>query len=105
MRLDWSSDDFVVFRLDRLERPTAMRWTCVEQRDRNLPAPDEWVGTTVAFSFSDRGGTTRLDFVHHGLAPELECFEACERGWDFFLRRSLKQLVEGGHGLPYRAAT
>jgi uncharacterized protein YndB with AHSA1/START domain len=103
MRLNWSDTDYVVFRLDELDRPTAMRWTCVEQRDGNLAQPDEWVGTTLSFRFSAEGDGTRLDFVHHGLVPALACFDACEDGWAFFLRRSLKQLVEAGEGLPHRA--
>jgi hypothetical protein len=103
LRLNWSGGDHVVFRVDRAERPAAMRWTCVAQHDGSLEPPDEWVGTTLSFAFADEGGATRLDFVHHGLVPQLECFGVCERGCDFFLRRSLKQLVEAGEGLPYRA--
>ncbi len=102
MRLNWSSDDYVVFRLDKLEPPREMRWACVEQHDGNLAEPDEWLGTTLSFRFCDEGDETRLDFVHHGIVPELDCFEACEGGWNFFLRRSLRQLVELGR-LPYQA--
>jgi hypothetical protein len=105
MRLNWSSTDYVVFRLDELERPNRMRWTCVEQHDGNLPEPDEWVGTTLSFRFSAEGAATRLDLTHHGLVPQLDCYEVCERGWQLFLRRSLRQLIETGEGLPFRAAT
>lgn len=102
LRLDWSATDFVVLRVDELEPPRAMRWTCVAQHDRNLPRADEWVGTSIAFRLAPEAGGTRLEVVHEGLTPQLECFEACDRGWDFFLRRSLRALVEAGEGLPYR---
>jgi hypothetical protein len=69
----------------------------------------EWVGTTLSFRFSAEDGGTRLEFRHHGLVPELECFAVCDRGWDFFLRRSgVAQAGRGGRpsrpGSPYRCA-
>jgi uncharacterized protein YndB with AHSA1/START domain len=105
IRLDWSDDDHVVFRVDAADRPAALRWTCVAQHDRNLPRPDEWVGTSVIFSLTADGDGTLLHFEHQGLTPTLECFGACRDGWDFFLRRSVRQLVELGQGLPYEART
>jgi uncharacterized protein YndB with AHSA1/START domain len=105
IRLNWSDDDHVIFFVDAAERPTALRWTCVEQHDRNLPQPDEWVGTSLVFSLIADGGGTLLEFEHQGLTPKLDCFGACRDGWDFFLRRSVRQLVELGQGLPYEAGT
>lgn len=103
MRLNWSGRDHIVFRLDRLDWPTAMTWTCVEQHDRNLAVPDEWVGTKLHFRFvEDRDGTL-LEFTHEGLIPQLDCYDVCEGGWDFFLRRSVKLLAETGAGQPYVA--
>jgi uncharacterized protein YndB with AHSA1/START domain len=101
MRLQWSDQDYILFQLEEIDRPTTMRWRCIEQHDRNLTPPDEWVGTTLSFRFVDEGDVTRLDFVHEGLVPALRCFTVCENGWEFFLRRSLRQLVEAGEGLPF----
>jgi uncharacterized protein YndB with AHSA1/START domain len=94
---------YVVFRVDRLLRPTELDWTCVDQDDHGLPEPDEWVGTRPSFRLSEESGGTSLAFVHRGLGPQLACFGACERGWDRFLRGSLKPLVERGQGLPWTA--
>jgi uncharacterized protein YndB with AHSA1/START domain len=105
IRLNWSDDDHVVFRVDAAERPASLRWTCVAQHDRNLPRPDEWVGTSVIFSLTADGDGTLLHFEHQGLTPRLDCFGMCRDGWDFFLRRSVRQLVELGEGLPYEART
>lgn len=105
IRLNWSDHDHVVFCVDAAERPTALRWTCVAQHDRNLPRPDEWVGTSLSFSLIPDGDGTLLEFEHRGLTPKLDCFGACRDGWDFFLRRSVRQLVELGQGLPYEAHT
>jgi uncharacterized protein YndB with AHSA1/START domain len=103
IRLNWSGQDHVVFRVDVADRPTAMRWTCIAQHDRNLPRPDEWVDTTLVFNLSAHGQGTGLEFEHRGLTSTLECYGVCRDGWDHFLRRSLRQLVEAGRGLPYQA--
>ena len=103
LHLDWSDADFVEFEVEVAERPTAMRWRCVAQHDRNLPEVDEWVGTVLTFRITPSDGGSRLQFEHEGLMPALECYGACERGWDFFLRRSVRQLIATGSGLPYGA--
>ena len=101
IRFRWSATSFIVFRIDRLEHPSGIQWTCVEQHDENLPFPDEWVGTTPTFLLTGDSTTTKLSFVHHGLRPRLECFVTCESGWDQFLLHSLKPFVEGGTGSPF----
>jgi hypothetical protein len=37
-----------------------------------------------------------------GLVPAFECFEACSRGWSFFVGESLRQLITTGKGKPDR---
>jgi uncharacterized protein YndB with AHSA1/START domain len=103
IRLNWSPATFVEFRIDRLDRPDATDWTCVAQHDDNLPRPDEWVGTTLAFRLREEAGGTHLSFVHRGLEPALDCYDLCARGWDAFLHSSLKPLVETGLGAPWIA--
>jgi len=103
LRLDWSRTEFVEFQVDVADRPRAMRWRCIAQHDRNLPEPDEWVGTVVTFRITPADGGSLLRVEHQGLVPALECYGACERGWDFFLRRSVRHLIATGSGLPYRA--
>lgn len=101
-RFNWSASDHTVFRIDRLTPASEIDWTCTNQCDRNLPQPDEWVGTRVSFRLTEDVGKTRLSLVHYGLRP-LACYEQCQRGWDYFLGTSLKQLVEVGHGHPVGA--
>jgi limonene-1,2-epoxide hydrolase len=45
-----------------------------------------------------------LSFRHLGLAPELDCYDVCERGWDRFLGSSLVAYVERGSGMRFGAA-
>ena len=37
---------------------------------------------------------------HVGLIPEIECYESCEKGWNFFTGDSLLKLINEGKGMP-----
>ena len=43
---------------------------------------------------------TEIRFTHQGLDPTVECFEACTKGWDYYINTSLKTLIETGVGKP-----
>ncbi|MGE5596671.1 MAG: SRPBCC domain-containing protein [Hyphomicrobiales bacterium] len=84
-----------IMRVDALDRPEAVRWTCLSSDH----APD-WAGTRVAFRFrAIDAGSSELTFVHQGLRPGLECWEMCEAGWDQYLP-SLAAYLETGRGRP-----
>ncbi len=63
---------------------------------------DEWKGTEVVFDISRKGGKTELRFTHVGLTPEVECIEACTKGWSFYVLESLQPLITTGKGQPAR---
>ena len=63
----------------------------------------EWVGTEIVFRLTPTiDGKTRLDFEHIGLVPELECYDLCNNGWNYFLA-SLAQFAQTGKGTPWTA--
>lgn len=100
MRVDFGEGGWTEHRVDRLERPVAIEWTCTAQAISRFTPPDEWVGTRMSFDLEAMGeGKTRLVFVHHGLRP-LDCIEVCERGWSYHLGSTLKQQLESGVGEP-----
>jgi uncharacterized protein YndB with AHSA1/START domain len=73
-------------------------WTVKE-----TPRTPEWVGTSIAFDVAaSRDGST-LHFRHHGLTPQLECFDMCHAGWTHYLG-SLVSYVDTGEGQPSRNA-
>jgi uncharacterized protein YndB with AHSA1/START domain len=74
--------------------PSRVQWTVISCQ----PVPD-WVGTTITFDLSATEDGTRIDFHHHGLTAQLECFDMCRQGWDFYLR-SLVAYVDDGAGTP-----
>jgi uncharacterized protein YndB with AHSA1/START domain len=60
----------------------------------------EWNGTTISFGISDTSKGTELEFIHHGLLPEVECYAACSGGWNYYLHQSLLPLITTGRGKP-----
>jgi ketosteroid isomerase-like protein len=99
LRMHWRDGGYVAFRVSA-DPPRRLVWQFVEQVDHNLPRPDEWVGTMAIFELVAVGDGTRLHFEHRGLTPALDCYDVCENGWDFFLRRSVAQLLATGRGIP-----
>jgi uncharacterized protein YndB with AHSA1/START domain len=88
-------------RVDKLEPDREVEWSCVGQHIEQFEPTDEWVGTRIRFRLTplDAGRRTRLAFAHEGLAG-LGCEEMCTKGWDHYIRTSLRGLVENGEGVP-----
>ena len=86
----------LVIHVDEATRPTAVRWTVTD-----CPFLPDWVGTRPTFTIAAvGGGESELDFRHHGLTPELPCFDMCRPSWDHFIAKSLRELVESAQGHP-----
>jgi hypothetical protein len=75
-------------------------WHVVDSHLDFIDDRHEWTDTTVVFDITtDERGTT-VHFTHEGLSAESECFEACSRGWTFYITRSLPELIITGTGQP-----
>ena len=44
---------------------------------------------------------TTVTMTHAGLVPGIECYENCQKGWDFYLRESLQKLLRENEGVPH----
>jgi uncharacterized protein YndB with AHSA1/START domain len=90
---------WTALRVEKLVPEREVEWVCVAQDIGGFDPTDEWVGTRITFRLEplDGGARTRLLFTHHGLAG-LGCEELCNRGWDHYIRLSLRSLVETGQG-------
>ena len=86
-------------RVEKLVPDREVEWSCVGQHIDHFDPTDEWVGTTIRFHLTpiDSGWKTHLGFTHAGLAG-LGCEEMCTKGWDHYIRTSLRGLVEEGQG-------
>ncbi len=62
----------------------------------------EWKDTQNVFEISSEGDSTKMEFTHIGLTPQVECYEGCVKGWDQYIKDSLVKLIVDGQGLPQR---
>jgi hypothetical protein len=71
--------------------------------DCNMPwlhNKKEWTGTEVVWQIAEKDGQTEVLMTHIGLVPEIECYGACEKGWNYFIQESLLKLLAQGKGVP-----
>ena len=96
LRFYMNSPEPLVIHVDEATRPRSVQWTVTD-----CPFLPDWVGTRPAFTITAvGGGESELEFRHHGLTPELPCFDMCRPSWDHFIAKSLRELVESGQGHP-----
>jgi uncharacterized protein YndB with AHSA1/START domain len=90
------------FRLTEATPGKRIVWQVVDSRLDFIENHTEWTGTQVIFEIAPTPAGTRLRFTHDGLRPAVDCYEACSRGWDFYINRSLPELLATGTGQPIR---
>jgi hypothetical protein len=91
---------FVDFVVSEFEPNRKMVWKVT---DCNLPwfkDKKEWNNTEVVFEISSDTNKTKIDFTHIGLVPGIECYDACEKGWDGHVTNSLLSFINEGKGNP-----
>jgi hypothetical protein len=92
---------FARFQLTEVVPGRRMVWHVVDSDLTFIDDHDEWTGTNVVFDITTDAQGTTLHFTHEGLtAAESACFEACSRGWTFYITKSLPQLITTGAGQP-----
>jgi hypothetical protein len=75
-------------------------WLVTDSRLNFIKREDEWTNTTISFELSSRDDKTQIQFTHHGLVPEVECYDGCTKGWDYYIKGSLFKLIIEGKGNP-----
>jgi hypothetical protein len=95
-------DTFVDFQVAEVVPETKIVWRVVDSHLPWLKDKGEWTGTKVIWEASQGGGTTRIAMTHVGLVPQVECYEKCEAGWNFFVGESLRMLLTENTGMPDR---
>ena len=92
---------FVTFRVTELLEGRKAVWEVTRSR---LPwlkfDPEEWTGTRIEWQTMPHENGTNITMIHHGLTPEVECFEACESGWNQHILHSLANYINTGSGSP-----
>jgi uncharacterized protein YndB with AHSA1/START domain len=75
-------------------------WLITESKLTFVDDMSEWNGTKISFEISEYSGQTQLVFTHHGLIPEIECYEGCSGAWRQYMDYSLLPLITSGKGQP-----
>ena len=91
---------FVDFTVTEFEPGKKTVWKVT---DCNLPwfkDKKEWNNTKVVFEIFPENNKTKIDFTHIGLVPGIECYDACEKGWDGHVTKSLLTFINEGKGNP-----
>lgn len=94
-------ETFVNFAVAESVPDTRVVWRVT---DCNLPwlkhNKKEWNGTQVVWEVIPRAFGSTVTLTHSGLTPEVECYDTCEAGWNFYFGKSLLKLLEENQGLP-----
>lgn len=64
----------------------------------------EWKGHTIIWEIAENNNTVNIDFTQAGLTPAVECYTNCEKGWNFYIGESLRNLINTGTGRPDTSA-
>jgi hypothetical protein len=85
---------------------TKVIWKCVDAYIDMLRLADksEWIGTRLVWEVGSQEGGTQVTLTHIGLTPAFECFDVCEKGWDYYLYESLEKYLNTGIGQPQKKA-
>ena len=75
-------------------------WLIIDSKLTFIEDMTEWNGTKVSFEISEKGNKTQLTFTHHGLVPDIECYEGCSGAWSQYMKYSLLPLITTGKGQP-----
>lgn len=75
-------------------------WLVTKSKLSFLTDESEWTNTTIHFELSKQDVKTQLVFTHAGLSPDIECYKDCSKGWDYYIKRSLFNLLTEGKGTP-----
>ena len=65
-----------------------------------LSDKEEWKNTTLEWEVLRKKNATEISFTHVGLVPQIPCYNDCRKGWDFYIKESLRKLIAEGKGMP-----
>ena len=98
-KLLWG-DTFVDFTVAEVIPAEKIVWQVTDCNLAFISDKKEWKGTQVVFEISSSGDSTTVTMTHIGLMPHVECYETCNKGWNFYITESLQNLLRENVGFP-----
>jgi hypothetical protein len=93
-------ETFGTFKIVEFEPGKKITWLTVDCHLDLLKNKKEWQGTKIEWEISAKDNSTQISMKHVGLIPGIECYNDCEKGWNFFIKESLAGFLNEGKGLP-----
>ncbi len=95
-------ETFVDFKIDEVIPDRKIVWKVTDCNLHWIEDKKEWKDTKIVWEISGNGKSTKIDMTHVGLVPEVECYNDCRKGWNFYVNESLLKLLNEGKGIPDR---
>jgi len=95
-------ETFITLKIVELVPDKKIGWQVIDCYKHWLKDKKEWKDTKINWEISADNNATTIHFTHLGLVPGIECYQVCEKAWNFYLKESLYKLLamgEGGAGL------
>lgn len=73
-------------------------WLVTDSKLTFVEEQEEWINTTISFDIAKQGDQTQVTFTHHGLTPDVQCYNGCSRGWTYYFSGSLHNFIATGKG-------
>ncbi len=67
-------------------------WLITDSTLSFLSNTGEWINTKIGFTISTEENKTIVTFMHDGLVPQIECYNACSGGWTRYLDKLEEKL-------------
>lgn len=67
-------------------------WLVTDSKLNFLTDTGEWIDTKISFDISTKENTTKITFNHHGLVPQIECYDSCSGAWTNYLQKLEQKL-------------
>jgi hypothetical protein len=75
-------------------------WLVTDSKLTFVENQHEWTNTKISFELSIVNNKTQIHFTHYGLSPNVQCYNGCTQGWDYYIKESLLKLLTEGKGTP-----
>ncbi len=87
-------ETFITIKIVELVPYSKIGWLVIDCYKHWLKDKKEWKGTTMIWEISTENNKTQVSFTHIGLVPGIECYNGCEKAWDFYIKDSLFKLLK-----------